>query len=359
MDRRRLLSGASGVAAAVGVLALTGGSPAAASGRGRSTRPLQVTGDPPATLDDLTDVDTSTTPPASGDGLLFNGSLWVPAGVATRQELDAHVNNAADAHDASTISVVPTNEMVATDVQSALAQLDLRTRIDAFLDDQVVALTIVERFTNQTSTNAQHGREGWSHSLSGTGALVSPVSRLFTTTTGGGRILQTGTTASGKASLNLQRIVAGSPVMVCEWRARLVALNDAADQYTARLGLTNGTGTATPTDGLWFEYTSSGGANWRARARNNGGTTTTVNTGVPADVAYHRFRIVVDGGGTAMFFVDDMSVPRATLTSGLPASPRQTGPVAAIAKNLGTKDRALVVSWFLARIEQLPTDDHR
>jgi hypothetical protein len=32
-----------------------------------------------ASLDDLTDVDTSTSPPATGDGLRWTGSLWVPA----------------------------------------------------------------------------------------------------------------------------------------------------------------------------------------------------------------------------------------------------------------------------------------
>ena len=32
-----------------------------------------------AALDDLSDVDTSTAPPASGDGLRWTGSLWVPA----------------------------------------------------------------------------------------------------------------------------------------------------------------------------------------------------------------------------------------------------------------------------------------
>ena len=32
----------------------------------------------PSTLNDLTDVDTATTAPSSGDALVFNGSLWVP-----------------------------------------------------------------------------------------------------------------------------------------------------------------------------------------------------------------------------------------------------------------------------------------
>lgn len=52
--------------------------------------------------------------------------------MATQAELDAHINDTVDAHDASAISVVPTGTIAATDVQSALAELDAeKTTLDA------------------------------------------------------------------------------------------------------------------------------------------------------------------------------------------------------------------------------------
>lgn len=44
--------------------------------------------------------------------------------MATQAELDAHVNDAGDAHDASAISFAPAGGVAATDVQAAIAELD-------------------------------------------------------------------------------------------------------------------------------------------------------------------------------------------------------------------------------------------
>lgn len=42
---------------------------------------------------------------------------------ATQTELDAHINDASDAHDASAISFTPTGSIAATDVQAAIAEV--------------------------------------------------------------------------------------------------------------------------------------------------------------------------------------------------------------------------------------------
>lgn len=47
----------------------------------------------------------------------------VAADVATQAELDAHVNDTTDAHDASAISFSPTGSIAATDVQAAIAEV--------------------------------------------------------------------------------------------------------------------------------------------------------------------------------------------------------------------------------------------
>lgn len=52
--------------------------------------------------------------------------------LATQAELDAHVNDAVDAHDASAISILDTaNDFTATDVEGALAELQADAEADA------------------------------------------------------------------------------------------------------------------------------------------------------------------------------------------------------------------------------------
>lgn len=41
--------------------------------------PREVDGLPAGSVGDLTDVDTTTTPPATGDLLAWDGTAWVPA----------------------------------------------------------------------------------------------------------------------------------------------------------------------------------------------------------------------------------------------------------------------------------------
>jgi|GEM_PF-5489955 hypothetical protein len=54
-----------------------------------------------------------------------------PTDAVTKQQLDAHINAASDAHDASAISVSPSGNLAATDVQAALVELqsDVDSRI--------------------------------------------------------------------------------------------------------------------------------------------------------------------------------------------------------------------------------------
>lgn len=68
------------------------------------------------------------------------------SGLATTADLNAHINNPTDAHDASAISSVPAGNLVATDVQSALNELqsDIDTRAldaDVIKKDGSVAFT--------------------------------------------------------------------------------------------------------------------------------------------------------------------------------------------------------------------------
>jgi hypothetical protein len=73
-------------------------------------------------LDELTDVDL--TGQDNGDGLVRVAGVWTPVDVATQAELDAHTADATDAHDASAISFAATGGIAATDVQTAVAEVD-------------------------------------------------------------------------------------------------------------------------------------------------------------------------------------------------------------------------------------------
>lgn len=75
-----------------------------------------------STMPDLTDVEAG--PPVSGEAPVWTGSEFTFTDVATQTELDNHLNDTADAHDASAISILDTaNDFTATDVEGALAEL--------------------------------------------------------------------------------------------------------------------------------------------------------------------------------------------------------------------------------------------
>ena len=62
-----------------------------------------------------------------------NATYWpLSTDLATQVELDAHINDSADAHDASAISILDTaNDFTATDVEGALAELQADAEADA------------------------------------------------------------------------------------------------------------------------------------------------------------------------------------------------------------------------------------
>jgi hypothetical protein len=133
-----------------------------------------------------------TAPVSDGSG----GTAWTD--VATQTELDAHVNDTTDAHDASAISVADTaGILTATDVEAALTELrgtrravsDANTTITA--TDQIVALTSITAARTWTLPAASAVPAGWwvdvldfSGSLSGSLSLT--VQRAGSDTLNGG-----------------------------------------------------------------------------------------------------------------------------------------------------------------------------
>lgn len=82
-------------------------------------------------LTDLTDV---TGTPDTGEAPVWDGDSFELTNVATQAELDAHLNDGADAHDASAISVLDTAaQFGGTDVEAVLAEI--QDNLDAHLAD--------------------------------------------------------------------------------------------------------------------------------------------------------------------------------------------------------------------------------
>lgn len=130
-----------------------------------------------ATLDDLTDV--TITAGATGDVLRHNGTAWVDspgtthfeaAGAvsthegapdphtqyATNDDLDAHLNDTTDAHDATAISYAGSTGLSATTVEAALDELDTEKSSTAHNHDgDYEALGAVS--THSADTTAVHG----------------------------------------------------------------------------------------------------------------------------------------------------------------------------------------------------------
>jgi hypothetical protein len=66
--------------------------------------------------------------------LAANSDVNVPSQRAIKTYVDAHINDASDAHDASAISNVPAGTIVATDVQAAINELDTEKIPHTYID---------------------------------------------------------------------------------------------------------------------------------------------------------------------------------------------------------------------------------
>lgn len=91
------------------------------------------------------------------------------------------------------------------------------------------------------------------------------------------------------------------------WEAIVTCGADAVGAVM-RLGLSNlTTGTADPTDGVFFDYTRASSANWRIRARKASADVTTTSSTAVAFGSYIKLRITFDGT-TATFSVNGTSI---------------------------------------------------
>lgn len=90
-------------------------------------------------------------PPTGAAGGVLSGTYPNPgfaSDLATQAELDAHINDTVDAHDATAVSFAPTGAIAATTVQAAIAEVGT----EAVLKDTSDAYTISGHTTDRAIT---------------------------------------------------------------------------------------------------------------------------------------------------------------------------------------------------------------
>ena len=187
---------------------------------------------------------------------------------------------------------------------------------------------IYEEFIGgSNATDRTIGTHGWATALSGTGTAVNVHTALETNLNPGIYRIETGTTTTGRASMQLgpSSQAAGfvnGPIVV-EGLVRVEDLSDGTETYKVWWGLgdVNGGGAGDMTDGVYFSYSSTDIAgDWQGNAAGTGTRSTLdTNTAVAADTWY-RLRIEInDDCSSAEFFINGTS--KGTITGvNLPTS---------------------------------------
>jgi hypothetical protein len=132
--------------------------------------------------------------------------------------------------------------------------------------------------------------------------------------------------------------------------ALATGLSTAAQEYELYFGFGDAQAAGNFTDGVYFRYDRVVlGANWWACSA-RAGVRTAVDTGIPADLVYHKFKIVVNAAGTsAAFYVDGALV--ATIITNIPVAPDVTGAVLKCAKTVGAGARWFFYDWVWLHVD--------
>lgn len=128
-----------------------------------------------------------------------------------------------------------------------------------------------------------------------------------------------------------------------DWVFQLPVLSNGTDRYTIRIGF--GSQNATdPNDGCYLRYSDAMNAGkWQFVTR-SAGVETATDTGVAADILWHRIRITFNAAGTSLAVSFDGAAAVATNTTNIPNGQFRTfGLLAEITKSLGSTSLAMLL----------------
>lgn len=188
---------------------------------------------------------------------------------------------------------------------------------------------------------------GWQASVSGAGAGTGTnnYGEDATEQAMGTFYASTGTTTTGYVQVYKGYFRVGiSNSIRLRFRMALANLSDATDTYTFRVGLSDGTGSGDPTNGIFFRYThgtNSGEFEGVCRASS---VETTVDTNIAATTTYKILGMTINAAGTSVQFDIDGANTGSAISTNIP-----TGVNLAmffkITKSAGTTARLCHIDW--------------
>lgn len=271
---------------------------------------------------------------ASGRFILYGLSLTSePGGVPT----------AAD------IPFTPTEDVVATDVQAAIAEVAVDADI---LNSNVVMQAITDCIAFPSATGGYAGDFGIQFSGTGT-QVIAATTDVGQVARCGIMQLESGTTTTGRAAIrtNVDTLAAGGGELIYEADVRIEDLSDATNEYDLRAGFGD-SDTGDHTDGMYFEYDRNSNTDWNiVCAGASTRTRSDSNVAVAADTWY-KLRVVCNAAGDSVsFFINGTETSNSPITgANIPVGfAERFGAGVWLVKSAGTTERLAYVDRILVK----------
>lgn len=262
----------------------------------------------------------SDTAPNDGDMLAWNDTdgVWEPVSAGTPSpHATTHQSGGSDSIKLDDLAAPDDN----TDLNASAAKHGLLKKLPnltyQFLDGRgnwnipfrrmSQEIDWRDDFVGGTAASGYLGDNGWTLTVSGTGAAGTSVAGEASHP--GIYRVTPGTTTTGYAGIytvTVQTKVVPAAGTAFEIGIKIGTLSTAGDEYVLRIGLGDSINASAHTVGVWFEYDRLNyGANWQ-RCTVDGGAITRADTGIAVATGWVRLRCEI-ASGAAEFFINDVS----------------------------------------------------
>lgn len=135
------------------------------------------------------------------------------------------------------------------------------------------------------------------------------------------------------STTNSTQMIFGGGILSCNWVFKINTLSDVTNTYGFAIGMTDFSGTADMTNGVYFRYSSAtNSGNWQIVTA-AASVRTTTNSAVAATTGWHNAGFIMNAAGNSVeFFMDGVSL--GTITTNIPTA--QIAPSFTLARTAGT-----------------------